>query len=121
MNTTVLQALSANDAGPRTAPLAWIAAVTRMLVVACLAAARRHRSAIADDMAQLKRLPSIAAKALVRGAQWTPEDRREARESARSLMRVGVLGIVLVMPGGLLLVPLVGVYGGRRACEGGRS
>ena len=121
MNTTVLQALLANDAGPRTAALTWIGAVTRMLVATCLAAARRHRNAIAADIVQLKRLPSIVARALVRGAPWTPEDRREAREAARSLMRVGAWGIVLVMPGGLLLTPLVGIYGGRRACEGGRS
>ena len=79
----------------------------------CLAAARRQRSAMGDDIAHLRNLPAVVAKACA-GTPWTLDDRRQASEVGRSLARVCGWCVVLVMPGGFFLVPLVGGYVGRR-------
>jgi hypothetical protein len=90
----------------RTSALTWVALTSRAAFATCIGVVQHQRSAIEQDIAQLRRLPSMVARATI-GESWTREDRRQAAEVARSLMRVGVWCVIVVMPGGLLLLPLV--------------
>jgi hypothetical protein len=78
----------------------------RLALDASVAVARRYADVMAVDVARVRRLPSLLARA---GAvhRWSAEERREAESAARSLMRVGLWCVVLAMPGGFLLLPLV--------------
>jgi len=78
----------------------------RVALDASVAAARRYADVMAADVARVRRLPSLIARA---GAarRWSAEERQEADDVARSVMRVGLWCVVLVMPGGFLLLPLV--------------
>jgi hypothetical protein len=78
----------------------------RAAIAASLSTVRRQGNAIAADFARVRRLPALVARAGAAG-RWTEADRREADAVARSVVRVGVWCVVLAMPGGLLLLPLL--------------
>jgi hypothetical protein len=78
----------------------------RSALVASVATLRRQGDVIAADVARVRRLPGLVARA-TSARVWSEADRREADDVARSLVRVGAWCAILVVPGGLLLLPLL--------------
>jgi hypothetical protein len=78
----------------------------RTAIAASLSTVRRQGDAIAADLARARRLPALVARAGAMG-RWTEADRRAATDAARSLVRVGAWCVILAVPGGFLLVPLL--------------
>jgi hypothetical protein len=93
---------SARNEGFRRAPLSSL----RSALAASVATLRRQGDAISADVARVRRLPGLVARATSARA-WSEADRREADDVARSLVRVGAWCVILVVPGGLLLLPLL--------------
>ena len=93
---------SARNEGSRRAPLASL----RSALAASVSTVRRQGDALSADVARLRRLPGLVVRA-ASGRTWSEADRREADDAARSLARVGAWCVILVVPGGFLLLPFL--------------
>lgn len=78
-----------------------------------LAFQNRERENLLKEMAQMRGLLRLLMKQR-NGYRWTKDDRQLIREQLRSLARLSPYVVLFLMPGGLLLLPVMAWWLDRR-------
>ncbi len=77
----------------------------------------RQRADLLADVTEIRGLMPLLMKQR-NGLHWTSQDRRLIRKQMRSLARLSPYAAVLLLPGGLLLLPLFAWWLDRRRIKG---
>jgi hypothetical protein len=73
----------------------------------------REKKHLADEFARTQKMMPLLMKPR-NGARWTPEERRELVEHLKRLTGMGPYVALLLLPGGLALLPLLAWWLDRR-------